>query len=193
MLSSCRLIPDSADSIGYGTSTPSASVRPMGGESRLGAPANSQTPLRFSHSERTSCGRGYSGRALVGDTWLVHGVVSWNGFGCQVAAEAGGATATAAVVATSKAVTTLRTRRKDGMVAPRLRRGKRMGRAGGAGLLSPGFRSGERPLQDHDDEQERAADHGLVVAVERADLVDDVLDDVAQPHADHGAEHGART
>src|SRR3954462_14059885 len=130
MLSSCRLIPDSADSIGYGTSTPSASVRPTGGESRLGAPANSQTPLRFSHSERTSCGRGYSGRALVGDTWPDQGVVSWKGFGCQVAAEAGGATATPAAVATSRPVTTLRTRRNENMVAPRLRRGTQPGRAG---------------------------------------------------------------
>src|SRR5690349_12313442 len=97
MLSSCRLMPDSADSIGYGTRTPSASGLPIGGLSRFGAPANSQTPLRFCHSVRTSCGRGYSGRALEGDTWDVQGVVSGGVFGTHSAACAAGTTVVVAI------------------------------------------------------------------------------------------------
>src|SRR3954469_18325444 len=76
MWSSCRWMPDNADSIGYGTSTRLPSVRPVGGASPAAAPANCQTPSRLRQAARRSCGRGYSGSALVGKTSLVHGVVS---------------------------------------------------------------------------------------------------------------------
>src|SRR3954447_2646349 len=76
MRSSCRWTPDNADSIGYGTSTRSPRARPVGGASPAAAPANCQTPFRLRQAARRSCGRGYSGSALLGETSLVHGVVS---------------------------------------------------------------------------------------------------------------------
>jgi hypothetical protein len=51
-----------------------------------------------------------------------------------------------------------------------------------------GAGAGEQALRHDHDEQERAADHGLDVAVEPADLVDHV----GQQHADERAQHAAR-
>src|SRR3954451_4837168 len=76
MWSSCRWMPDNADSIGYGTSTRLPSVRPVGGASPAAAPANCQTPSRLRQAALRSCGRGYSGSAFLGETSSVHGVVS---------------------------------------------------------------------------------------------------------------------
>src|SRR3712207_6883265 len=72
MWSSCRWMPDSADSVGYGTRILSARSSPTGGTSSAAAPANCHTPLRFCQRARVSCGRGYSGSALDGETWSVH-------------------------------------------------------------------------------------------------------------------------
>ncbi len=83
------MIPESALSIGYGTSTSSASVVFTGGVLMFGAAANCQMPLRFCHSVRVSCGRGYSGSGFVVETWLVQGVVSGGVFGTNAAAGAG--------------------------------------------------------------------------------------------------------
>src|SRR5262245_1241762 len=110
MLSSCRWMPDRPDSIGYGTSTPSGSVCPTGGLLMLDAPVNSHTPLRVCQSVRTSCGRGYSGRALVGEAWLVHGVVRGGALACPTAASAAGAIANTVPVATRNAVSAPRLR-----------------------------------------------------------------------------------
>src|SRR5918992_3789257 len=76
MRSTCRAMPDRADSTGYGTRIRSERFLPVGGDSPAEASANCQVPLRFCQRERVSCGRGYSGRAFAGETSWVHGVVS---------------------------------------------------------------------------------------------------------------------
>ncbi len=101
MWSECRWIPDNADSVGYGTRMRSGSVSPNGGSSPSVADANSQTPLRLRHSERVSCGRGYSGSALSGDTSWVHGVTS--GGSPMIQPSAGSAAAVGVSVAASRA------------------------------------------------------------------------------------------
>src|SRR5437763_8877352 len=78
----------------------------MGGVSPAAAEANCHTPLRFCQLGRVSCGRGYSGKALPGPTWLVHGVESGGVLGCQppspgVAAAAGTAAAGTAAAGTA--------------------------------------------------------------------------------------------
>src|SRR5699024_9139111 len=114
MRSSLRWIPDSADSIGYGTSTRSPSDRPTGGVDRSSVPANSQTPLRLCQRSRVSCGRGYSGWALSGPTWPVHGVDSGGVPGCHTGSavadvDIAGIRATVVTVAVSAPSTLLRT------------------------------------------------------------------------------------
>src|SRR5262245_30390144 len=103
MRSSVRMMPESADSTGYGTRIRSGSDSPTGGSSPAVAPANSQTPLRFFHSGRVSCGRGYSGCALFGPTSWVHGVERGGVFGCHTGSAVAGIAGTKA--ATSKAAT----------------------------------------------------------------------------------------
>ena len=77
MWSSWRWMPDSNDSGGYGTRMRSDRFRPTGGGAPAPAAAYCQVPLSVRHRSRTSCGRGYSGRAFVGETSLAHGVVIW--------------------------------------------------------------------------------------------------------------------
>jgi hypothetical protein len=63
------------DSIGNGTVTRSRRVRPNGGASPSRAAANSQRPLRLTHSARVSCGRGYSGSGRFGLTCFAQRVL----------------------------------------------------------------------------------------------------------------------
>jgi len=63
-----RLMPDRPDSMGNGTRTLSARFWPKGGVWPAEALPNCHSPLRLSQSERTICGRGYSGKALEGVT-----------------------------------------------------------------------------------------------------------------------------
>src|ERR1043165_2610650 len=170
MRSSLRWIPDSADSTGYGTSTRSASDLPIGGASPALAPANSQTPLRFCQRSLVSCGRGYSGNALPGPTWLVHGVVSGGlpGFhaGC---ADAG----TVVVLRLSNRAVSRTEVLNDTGDLPFVSRT----------ALPAEMRTAQVGLDGHDDRQERAADDRLVVRRQRPDLVDHVLDHRQQQHS----------
>src|SRR6266436_3607323 len=76
------ITPERADSTGNGTSIRS------GNESGLAKSrfviANSQRPFKFIHSLRTSCGRGYSGRTLAGETSLAQRVLSGPAAGCHL-------------------------------------------------------------------------------------------------------------
>src|SRR6478735_11402420 len=71
-------MPDSCDSIGYGTTTSSASPQLAGGVAVAdGRASKSHVPLRLVQSSRVSCGRGYSGSGLSASTSFAHLVVSW--------------------------------------------------------------------------------------------------------------------
>src|SRR5262245_57022957 len=112
------MMPERADSTGYGTRIRSGSVWPIGGAAlrfTLPAPSvaglrNSHSPLRFCQSGRVSCGRGYSGSGLVVETWLVQGVVRGGALGAT-AAETCWATAMPAASSTATAAEATRVRR----------------------------------------------------------------------------------
>src|SRR5690242_16098706 len=81
MSSACFCTPESTDSAGNGTRMRPASDLPNTGLAGPSVASYCHRPLRFFHrgcaSEgRASCGRGYSGKALCGDTSAVHGVAS---------------------------------------------------------------------------------------------------------------------
>src|SRR5438093_13379558 len=70
------MTPESADSTGYGTKICPASVLPTGTASPAWPLWYCQRPLRLSQSARTICGRGYSGKALVGEKSLAQRVIN---------------------------------------------------------------------------------------------------------------------
>jgi hypothetical protein len=115
---SWRWMPDSADSIGYGTSTSSPRFVLIGGLFRFAAAPNCQIPLRLCHCERTSCGRGYSGSGFVRETWPVHGVDRRGVFGTKAAAGAA-VTTSAPVVVIRAAATAARIRRPSRVLRTR--------------------------------------------------------------------------
>src|SRR4051794_1683270 len=97
------MTPDSADSTQNGTRIRPSSDLPIGASFTSRAEANSHRPLRFSQSFRTICGRGYSGRTLLGSTCLAHRVISgpcagFQSGGAACAAEAIPAAAPAVVI-----------------------------------------------------------------------------------------------
>ena len=94
------MMPESADSTGNGTrisrgsflpnSTLSKTARSQPFHSSAGmrlvmpcVQSNSHTPLRFIHSARTICGRGYSGNTFSGVTSSAQDVMSGAAFFCQ--------------------------------------------------------------------------------------------------------------
>ena len=94
------MMPESADSTGNGTrisrgsflpnSTLSKTARSQPFHSSAGmrlvmprVQSNSHTPLRFIHSARTICGRGYSGRTFSGVTSSAHCVMTGAVFFCH--------------------------------------------------------------------------------------------------------------
>ncbi len=67
-----RWMPESADSATNGTRI--CSSKESGTPASASVTAKSQMPLRLAQSGRVSCGRGYSGRGLVGSKSSAHGV-----------------------------------------------------------------------------------------------------------------------
>jgi hypothetical protein len=80
------MMPDSADSTGYGTRICSVPQFVGGVLAVFAVTTKSQMPLRFCQSGRVSCGRGYSGNGGVfTGTCEVHGVASRGVLGTQTA------------------------------------------------------------------------------------------------------------
>src|SRR5215472_14510261 len=77
------MTPERADSIGKGTRMMPERFWPAGTGSFVAPDWNCQTPFRFIQFERTICGRGYSGRTLVGFTCWAQSVISGACLGCQ--------------------------------------------------------------------------------------------------------------
>src|SRR5512140_2542455 len=75
-----RSIPDSGDWTGNGTRIVCARFRPNGGRCPRRPRSYCHWPFRFSHAERSSCGRGYLRRGRTDETPRVHGVVSGGSF-----------------------------------------------------------------------------------------------------------------
>src|SRR5689334_5334588 len=77
------ITPEIADSMGNGTRISLDRVCPVGTGSLVAPGWNCQTPFKLSQLERTSCGRGYSGRGLLVSISGSQRVMSGPCFICQ--------------------------------------------------------------------------------------------------------------